>query len=248
MTATSRCLSNWKDLTGTPPPIRIGGTTQDRASFDAGSSAYVTYSVASPADAPATLTFGPRFMDLAATYEGSVVVGLNRGKNNLQNTIDAAKVVVGKMGDGNLQAIELGNEPEYYPKDGQPIASGQWDEKIDAESQDLWAGAVGQAIGRKDIIQAGNSNESPPKWGAATLIATGNKTAQQYVQRYSHHNYPGGGVSDLMSHSRTSTNVHRFDADIAAALAVGKTYVLGETNSGTFDFLLHIKKPWFFWL
>jgi hypothetical protein len=49
-------------------------------------------------------------MSLAATYGGSVVLGLNRGKNNIQNTIAAAKVAVAEM--KNLLAIELGNEPE----------------------------------------------------------------------------------------------------------------------------------------
>lgn len=111
VTATKRCLANWKDLTGVWPPIRIGGTTQDRAQFDASTSAYVVYSVKSPADAPMTLTFGPRFMSLAGTYEGSVVVGLNRGKNNIENTIAAAKAAVAGVGD-RLLAIELGNEPE----------------------------------------------------------------------------------------------------------------------------------------
>jgi len=110
VTATTQCLSNWKDLTGVWPPIRIGGTTQDRAQYDARTSAYVVYSVSNPADAPASLTFGSSFMTLAAKYGGSVVVGLNRGKNNIQNTIDAAKVAVNGM--SNLLAIELGNEPE----------------------------------------------------------------------------------------------------------------------------------------
>jgi hypothetical protein len=68
------------------------------------------YTVASPADAPASLTFGSSFMTLANTYKGSVVLGLNRGKNNIDNTISAAKVAVSSM--GNLLAIELGNEPE----------------------------------------------------------------------------------------------------------------------------------------
>lgn len=110
VTATKQCLSNWKDLTGVWPPIRIGGTTQDRASFDAATPAYVVYTVSSPADAPSTLTFGPKFMTLANTYGGSVVLGLNRGKNRFSNTIDAAKVAVSEM--SNLLAIELGNEPE----------------------------------------------------------------------------------------------------------------------------------------
>lgn len=110
VTATNQCLSNWKDLTGVWPPIRIGGTTQDRAKYDSCSSAYVVYTVPSPADAPQTLTFGPKFMSLANTYNGSVVLGLNRGKNDLANTIKAAKTAVSEM--DNLLAIELGNEPE----------------------------------------------------------------------------------------------------------------------------------------
>lgn len=49
-------------------------------------------------------------MTLAGEYDGSVVLGLNRGKNNISNTIAAAKVGVSQM--SNLLAIELGNEPE----------------------------------------------------------------------------------------------------------------------------------------
>ncbi|KAK3305664.1 glycoside hydrolase family 79 protein [Chaetomium strumarium] len=231
VTATNQCLSNWKDLTGVWPPIRIGGTTQDRASFDASSSAYVVYSVASPADAPMTLTFGPRFMTLAGTYPGSVVVGLNRGKNRIDNTIAAAKVAVAEV--KNLLAIELGNEPEYYPKDGQPIASGvTWNPAADAASQISWNIRVGSALGKNNIIQAGNWNQPPPEWGAAQLIARENATSRRYVRHYAHHNYPGGSVQKLQTHSQTASNIHSmFDADVAAATESGKEYVLGETNS-----------------
>lgn len=110
MTATEQCLSNWEALTGTWPPIRIGGTTQDRAQYDAATSAYVVYSVANATDAPANLTFGASFVTLAGKYAGSVVVGLNRALNNITNTISAAKVAVAEV--SNLLAIELGNEPE----------------------------------------------------------------------------------------------------------------------------------------
>jgi hypothetical protein len=110
VTGTSQCLANWKDLTGVWPPIRIGGTTQDRATYDPTTSAYVVYSVSSAANAPTNLTFGSSFMSLAAEYGGSVVLGLNRGHNNITNTVAAAKTAVSEM--GNLLAIELGNEPE----------------------------------------------------------------------------------------------------------------------------------------
>lgn len=65
-------------------------------------------------------------MTLASTYAGTVVLGrsnsmspepltdffagLNRGHDDITNTIAAAKVAKSKM--GNLLAIELGNEPE----------------------------------------------------------------------------------------------------------------------------------------
>ncbi|KAI1377033.1 glycoside hydrolase family 79 protein [Hypoxylon crocopeplum] len=229
VTATSQCLSNWKDLTGIWPPIRIGGTTQDRAQYDSRTSAYVVYSVSSPADAPASLTFGSSFLTLAGSYAGSVVVGLNRGKNQIQNTIDAAKIAVSQV--KNLLAIELGNEPEYYSRNGQPIASGSWSPAIDAASQNNWDISVGSAVNKAPIIQAGNSNDSPPQWGAAELIATENSTVKQYVKTYAHHNYPGGTVTSLMSHRGISSNLHVFDADVAAALKEGKPYVFGETNS-----------------
>ncbi|KAI1438297.1 hypothetical protein GGR50DRAFT_691467 [Xylaria sp. CBS 124048] len=229
VTATTQCLSNWKDLTGIWPPIRIGGTTQDRAQYDATTSAYVVYTVSDPADAPANLTFGPSFMTLAGKYGGSIVVGLNRGKDNIQNTMDAAKVAVSEV--RNLLAIELGNEPEYYPSDGQPIASDSWNPTIDAASQNDWDVAIGSALNQQDIIQAGNSNNAPPQWGAAELISTENATVKQYIHDYAHHNYPGGTVASLMSHSDISSNLHVFDSDIAAALKVGKEYVFGETNS-----------------
>ncbi|KAK4154252.1 glycoside hydrolase [Chaetomidium leptoderma] len=231
VTATNQCLSNWKDLTGVWPPIRIGGTTQDRASFDASTSAYVDYSVANPADAPMTLTFGPKFMTLAGTYPGRVVVGLNRGKNNIQNTIAAAKVAVAEV--KNLLAIELGNEPEYYPKDGQPIASGTWNPSVDATSQVNWNIQVGSAVGKNNIIQAGNWNQAPPQWGAAQLMAKENATSRQYVRHYAHHNYPGGSIQKLQTHSETASNIRSlFDADVAAVKQqTGKEYVLGETNS-----------------
>lgn len=54
----------------------------------------------------------------------------------------------------------------------------------------------------------------------------------QYVHDYAHHNYPGGTIQSLMNHSATVSDLHIFDADVAAALGVGKPYVFGETNSG----------------
>lgn len=231
VTATNQCLANFKDLSGTWPPIRIGGTTQDRATYDSDISAYVAYNVNSSVDAPASLKFGPNFMKLASTYPGTVVLGLNRGLNNITNTIAAAKYAKGSM--KNLKAMELGNEPEYYVSDGQPIAFPSWTPAIDAASQNNWDILVGKALGATDFIQAGNSNKAPPTWGAAELIASGNATVRTYVKDYAHHNYPGGNVQTLMSHSGIVSNLELIGTDRKAATDVGKEYVLGETNSAS---------------
>lgn len=82
---------------------------RDRATYDPSSSDAVTYTVASTNDAPETLTYGPSFISLAATYAGNVIIGLNRRLDDISNTIAAALLVQDKM--NNLYSIELGNEP-----------------------------------------------------------------------------------------------------------------------------------------
>lgn len=57
-------MDHFTKLYGKKMPIRIGGTTQDRATFDPNFKGYVSYSVANPLDAPLTLTYGPKFFDL----------------------------------------------------------------------------------------------------------------------------------------------------------------------------------------
>lgn len=121
-----------------------------------------------------------------------------------------------------------------YLSASQPVAvnAGSWTPAADAASQNSWDILVGTALDAPLIIQAGNSNEAPPTWGAAELIATENATVQSYVHDYAHHNYPGGTVQSLMSHSGIVSNMAMFIPDVAAALGTGKQYVLGETNSG----------------
>ena len=124
--------------------------------------------------------------------------------------------------------------PPDYPKDGQPIGQGTWNPLVDATSQINWNIRVGRALDKTNIIQAGNWLQPPPEWGAAQLIARSNTTARQYVRHYAHHNYPGGSIQQLQTHSRTAGNIRSmFAADIAAVKAQdnGKEYVLGETNS-----------------
>ena len=83
---------------------------RDRATYDPSLESAVNYTVASPADAPASLTYGPSFFDLAGEFSGDVTVGLNRQLNN--QTASLAASVEAKRKLRNLFAFELGNEPE----------------------------------------------------------------------------------------------------------------------------------------
>ncbi|KAJ5712399.1 beta-glucuronidase [Penicillium malachiteum] len=231
--STETCLENLKDLTGVWPPMRIGGTTQDRATYDASLTEPVSYTVASATDAPETLTFGPSFMEMAADYSGSVTLGLNRRLDNIANTISAAEEAVSVM--GNLYAIELGNEPEFYV-DTDPIADGEtWTAADDYASQVLWQEEVCGNLSSTDIISAGVYFGTSPETIQGLTAVEGD--ANVYVKDYCSHNYPQSAstadLETLMGHSDITTEIEPFAAEVAAAVAMGKEHVFGETNSAT---------------
>ncbi|KAK0716434.1 hypothetical protein B0T21DRAFT_454242 [Apiosordaria backusii] len=232
VTSTMACLRNFRDLTGSWPPIRIGGTTQDRATYNAQSSAAVTYSVSNPADAPMSLTYGPSFIDLAASYPGRVIIGFNRRLNNLANTLAAARLAFQKM--RNLDSIELGNEPNFYTN-SDPIAGGTWNAARDRASQIEWQKALASNLSTSNIISAGvffgtdNFNNANLAREEGNAIAT--------IKNFNSHNYPQWAgtynLARLMSHSAIATQIAPFKAEAMAAKAAGKEYILGESNSAT---------------
>lgn len=58
------CLDQLSAIYGQTAPIRIGGTTQDRALYDPHLQVPVLYSVPDPSIAPDNLTYGPQFLHL----------------------------------------------------------------------------------------------------------------------------------------------------------------------------------------
>ncbi|KAJ5283932.1 hypothetical protein N7505_001912 [Penicillium chrysogenum] len=231
--STMTCLENLKDLTGTWPPMRIGGTTQDRATYDSSSTKAVTYTVASPGDAPETLTYGPSFISLAASYAGEVIIGLNRRLDDIINTISAAILAQDKM--DNLYSIELGNEPNFFV-DSDPIANGApWTAAADEASQVSWQDAVCGNLSATDIISAGVYFGTSPMSLVGLTAREGD--ANVYVKDYCSHNYPQSSgsynLATLMGHSDIATQIKPYAAEISAAAGKGKPHIFGETNSAT---------------
>ncbi|KAJ5926689.1 hypothetical protein N7516_008462 [Penicillium verrucosum] len=231
--STTTCLQNLKDLTGTWPPMRIGGTTQDRATYDSSSTEAVTYTVASTGAAPETLTYGPSFISLAAGYAGEVIIGLNRRLDDISNTISAALLVQSKM--ENLYSIELGNEPNFFV-DSDPIANGaSWTAAADEASQVSWQDAVCGNLSATDIISAGVYFGTSPMSLVGLTAKEGD--ADKYVKYYCSHNYPQSSgsynLATLMGHSDIATQIEPYAAEISAAAGKGKPHIFGETNSAT---------------
>ncbi|EMD37598.1 glycoside hydrolase family 79 protein [Gelatoporia subvermispora B] len=232
LTGTANCIANLATLRGTPPAVRIGGTTQDRATYDASLAAAVEYTVASPADAPDSLTYGPAFFELAQQLGGEITLGLNRQLNNQTNSLAAAQRAAQVV--QNLFAIELGNEPDLYASNSPIVPTGAtWGPDTDAASEKAWFAAFAPTLG--NVFQGAVYIS----WTVEDLLdRIGSGIAN--VKTVSRHSYPQsacGGAStnleELMSHSGIVSYVTGFESEAAATYAAGKPYFFGETNSAT---------------
>ncbi|EME82186.1 glycoside hydrolase family 79 protein [Pseudocercospora fijiensis CIRAD86] len=110
--------------------------------------------VADPKDAPVSVRYGPSFITFADKYKGSVIFGLNRRLNQLENTISAAKNAVANI--SNLIAIQLANEANLF-NSTDPINTngGKWTASDDISSQTSWQSSVGTALSKTSIFSAG---------------------------------------------------------------------------------------------
>lgn len=68
ITISLQCLKQLDAVYGRKTPVRIGGTTHDRATYDPDFDGYVSYQVDDPLDAPMKLLYGPRYFDLISEH------------------------------------------------------------------------------------------------------------------------------------------------------------------------------------
>ena len=103
-----RLIQNFR----TPGVIRIGGNTSDYASYDARGEAKSL--------PKGTVTNEANLRELRSFLDAvgwRLIWGLNLGSNKLDNAVEQARAVAGIMGD-KLIALEIGNEPDLFPKQG----------------------------------------------------------------------------------------------------------------------------------
>lgn len=92
--------------------IRIGGNTSDFSRYDAHGTA-----VSAP---KATVIAEANLRELKTFVDAvgwKLIWGLNLGDDRLDNAVEEARAVAGIMGD-RLLALEIGNEPDLFPRSG----------------------------------------------------------------------------------------------------------------------------------
>ncbi|KAL4252614.1 Glycoside hydrolase family 79 protein [Abortiporus biennis] len=206
--ATSNCLANLATLRGAQPAIRIGGTTQDRATYD------------------------PKIP--TSQMKNSVTVGLNRQLNNQPASLAAA--VQAKNIMSNLFAIELGNEPEFYASNSPIIQAngGTWNQDVDATSEKSWFTTFSSSVG--NVFQ-GAVYLSWSAGGLLSRIGSDGARFLKSISRHSYPQSACGGAStnlpNLMSHSGIVSYTRQFQSEASQTHSAGLKYFLGETNSAT---------------
>ncbi|KAI5307316.1 hypothetical protein KEM56_000023 [Ascosphaera pollenicola] len=194
---TDACLNKLGEAMNARPPMRIGGTSQDSAVYNASLPSAISYRWpdSTHKGVPLDLQFGKEYIALASKYDGPVTFGLNRRMNNLSNTIEAARLARSGLST-NFHAFENGNEPNFY-KDSDPIAEGQlWTASADFSSKTHWQSAIGAALNETEpFVQAGvyygtgpfNTSSLAEKEQAAGTLDD--------VKTFCHHFYSQGGDS-----------------------------------------------------
>ncbi|KAH6672089.1 hypothetical protein B0J14DRAFT_618426 [Halenospora varia] len=239
VTPVLQCLGQLTKVYKKTLPVRIGGTTQDRATYDPDFKGYVGYSVADPLDAPQTLTYGPAFFDLIHDFR----LGFNRGDNNRTNTYEAvlkAKPKALKY----LWGIELGNEPDFYLYQGKPVVVSPRNVTQEGADAASWAqGLIDVWEKPLPILAAGSyagNTEYPLYPSTQYLISTAySATIRAATKWYSGHLYASRKNLDTeMNHNQTVSDLAVFFNKISAANAVGRDFILGETDFHSEDLVI----------
>ncbi|UPL01576.1 hypothetical protein LCI18_012510 [Fusarium solani-melongenae] len=242
---TRPCMDHFNKIYGQKMPIRIGGTTQDRATYDPAFEGYVSYQVDDPLVAPMSLTYGPRFFDLIKSFKSETILGFNRGLDNRTNTFAAimeAKSRVQKY----LWALELGNEPDLFYKYWQyPVAEAPWNETQEGADAADWAQDFINHWKSPLPILAGGGYAVPfqlePEGPNLPYLVNSayNQTVKDATKVYNGHLYAlsnatGDDLAVEMTHQRTVDDLGLLP--ISTARSVGRPYILGETGFHALDY------------
>ncbi|KEF61464.1 uncharacterized protein A1O9_03030 [Exophiala aquamarina CBS 119918] len=193
-------------------PIRIGGTTQDRATYDPEFDGYVSYDDPDPLIPPMGLTYGPKFFDLIREH-----LGCRATRRGFANA-------------GSLQP---------YSQWQKPVAVPPWNKSQEGADNADWAQDFINTYKPKWPILSGGdyavSIPLQPGWPNTNYLIEEayNATIKKYTKFYNGHLYALSNstiLAEEMAHNKTVADLPTFEDKIALAHSVARPYILGETN------------------
>jgi hypothetical protein len=132
--------------TGSAPSIRVGGTSGDRTTFVANQTEAIIYDPIPGSLIPGNVTIGPTFYDSFETlseFGAQYIYMVNLASLDLQNALAEARHALNAIG-GNLEAIEIGNEPDLYISQG--VRPSSWTEADYVQEWHSFAGPISEQV------------------------------------------------------------------------------------------------------
>ncbi|KAJ7199967.1 hypothetical protein GGX14DRAFT_467109 [Mycena pura] len=247
-------MSAISSRTGAPIHIRVGGTSMDNSIFNASSDKAITVTTSPPSRADncrlgSNRTIGGPWLSGFRNYNPGTrfTVEVPLARNHPVNRASFLKACIDAIPGGTqqLDAIEIGNEPDLYPKFPRlPCApphrhSGYGPADYSAE----WKAAARNLSKEVDALNdkhtwyqamVFSTTVDPKLWNVSAMW---NDIDQgRFVKTVSQHYYQtdssGSLPDDLMNHSKTVSEMEsRFESTISFLEPRGIPFIIGEGNS-----------------
>lgn len=225
--------------TGAPVHLRVGGTSGDFSTYDPNQAAAIILPPgAAPGQIPRGIVLGPSwyrgfrlFRNVKFTYSAPFA-----HLSKKANSVAATKLALSEIGP-NLDALEIGNEYNFYPGDNR--AAGFSPAKLVTQWSD-YADAITAAVGPIDASkwQAPVLFNNNCPWCVSRILNLFSGTKYN-IGAVSVHHYMPGGIdppslqSVYMNHTAITTALNRFKKPIAwlRANRPKTLFIFGENNS-----------------
>ncbi|KAK0638316.1 Beta-glucuronidase [Lasiodiplodia hormozganensis] len=228
-------LSTFAAKTGAKTYLRVGGTTQDHFRYDPAQAEAVRFEnpdLATFSSLFANITVGSGWLDGFGQFSGDNVVWdlqVFLARKNLSNAVAFAKDCVDAIGAGNLNALEIGNEPDLYNAVG--FFPGQTDRPADYGPEDY----VAEFTEFADAIEGNVSAlESGPNFQA---LAYSNLVADPWNEQ----NAFDAGLSKELVKSVSEHFYQSEDGEDMAATLMNKAAIRSKTDARFKDRIAYMK-------
>ncbi|KAK4503674.1 hypothetical protein PRZ48_004589 [Zasmidium cellare] len=242
-TFSANLIKAISDRTGTALHIRVGGTSGDFSTFDPNQKESIVFPPGyKPGGIPKGMKLGPTWYEGFTSFPGVRYTYMthlaNTSDGQKANSVAGTKEALKNIGS-NLEAIEIGNEINFYPnvnRNGSYSVVNYLNEWHDYQE------AIDAAVGAQKYQAPVYFGNNCP-WCIANTFQRGQNSKNNVVSAALHHYMDGSNVpvtalqSNYMNHTRIANQLDPFKTPVAwlAQNAPSVNLDLAEDNSNTYS-------------